>query len=154
MHFRALPRDGRDVSDFSLLSMIQPELFWKLLRFGAVGGAVMLFFAGENWILRHWFGTQASFLIAYPPAIGLHFLLNKYWTFGDTKSTGTRQVSEYLVMVAVTFVIQWLVYTAVVKWTSIPSPLAACIANAAQIAITFVVMNRRIFVSQAPEATG
>lgn len=125
--------------------MIQPQLFWKLVRFAIVGLIVMFCFMGLNWLFKHRFGAQVSFLLAYPPAVCLHFILNKIWTFGDHRSAKPRQVSEYLVMVAVTFAVQWLVFTSVVTWTTIPSWIAAGIANAAQMAITFMVMNRRIF---------
>lgn len=105
----------------------------------------MLFFTGLNWVLRHFMGEQASFLVAYLPAVALHFALNKYWTFGDNSSASSRQVSQYLAMVAVTFVVQWSIFTVLVNWTNLPSPVAAGLANAGQMAITFAMMSRRIF---------
>jgi putative flippase GtrA len=124
--------------------MLKPELISKVLRFAVVGCVVMGVFMGLNWLLGHWCGRQVSFLIAYPPALALHFSLNKWWTFGCQR-TDSRQVGEYLLMVAVTFAIQWAVFTALSAWTPLPGWLAAGAANAAQMAVTFAVMQRRIF---------
>jgi putative flippase GtrA len=48
-------------------------------------------------------------------------------------------------MVVVTFVIQWTVFTALTAWTPIPGWLAAAAANAAQMMVTFVAMQRKVF---------
>lgn len=125
--------------------MIRPELFWKLVRFAVVGLTVMLFFMGANALFARWTSAQTAFLLSYPPALALHFGLNKWWTFGCQRTDAARQLGEYVVMVVVTFIIQWAVFTAVTSWTTCPPWLAAGIANVAQMAITFAWMNRRVF---------
>jgi putative flippase GtrA len=117
----------------------------RILRYGVVGGLVMAVFTGLNWLLGHWFGKDASFILAYPPAVSLHFWLNKKWTFGCTRTDAGRQVSEYLLMVLVTFLIQAAVFKILTSTTSLPGWAAAGAANAAQMAITFFVMQFRIF---------
>jgi putative flippase GtrA len=125
--------------------MFSPETFWKLTRFALVGVAVMLFFMAENWLLKPWLGEQLAFLAAYPPALGLHFLLNKWWTFGCRRTDTTKQVGEYVIMALVTFGIQWAVFSAVIAWTPLASWIASGVANVAQMLVTFAWMNRRIF---------
>ena len=105
----------------------------------------MAVFTGLNWLLGHWFGKDASFILAYPPAVFLHFWLNKKWTFGCTRTDAARQVSEYLVMVLVTFVIQAAVFKLLTSTTSLPGWVAAGAANAAQMVITFFAMQFRVF---------
>lgn len=133
------------------LRMLKPEMFSKILRFAVVGCVVMAVFMALNWLLGRWCGKQAAFLIAYPPALALHFCLNKWWTFGCRRSDSHRQVGEYLLMVAGTFVLQWGVFAALSAWTPLPGWLEAGAANAAQMGVTFVVMQRRIFA--APPVT-
>ena len=125
--------------------MNRTELLWKLARFAVVGAGVMLFFMGLNWLLAPFLGEQGAFLAAYPPALGLHFLLNKWWTFGCTRSDSVRQVSEYLVMAAITFALQWAIFSLVVYTTAAPSWIAAGMANVGQMLVTFVIMNKRVF---------
>ena len=125
--------------------MLSAALFWKLVRFGVVGLTVMGVFMGLNWWLAPILGRQFGFLVAYVPAVALHFCLNKFWTFGCGRTDAVRQVSEYIFMVVVTFLIQWSVFTALGAITAWPSWLNAGIANVAQMAVSFLMMQRRVF---------
>jgi len=115
------------------------------MRYAVVGAVVMAVFTGLNWLLGLRFGKDVSFVLAYPPAVGLHFWLNKRWTFGCRRSDARRQVSEYLIMVLVTFLIQAAVFGLLTRLTAMPGWCAAGGANAAQMAITFLAMQYRIF---------
>jgi len=126
--------------------------FGKLLRFAAVGLAVMVVFMALNWLLGRFMGAQAAFLCAYPPALLLHFLLNKIWTFENREKVSGRQVREYFFMVALTFAIQWGAFTAVRTWTPWPAWAAAGLANVAQMAVSFLIMQARVFAHRAPRA--
>ena len=75
----------------------------------------------------------------------MHFCLNKWWTFGSQRQDTSRQLGEYLVLVAVTFLIQWGVFTALTWLTTWPGWLAAGTANVAQMTVSFLVMQRRVF---------
>jgi len=117
----------------------------RVVRYAVVGVLVMVVFASLNWLLGHWFGKDVSFILAYPPAVSLHFWLNKKWTFGCVRTDGARQVSEYLLMVLITFLIQAAVFKVLTATTSLPGWAAALGANGAQMAITFFAMQFRIF---------
>ena len=117
----------------------------RILRYAVVGVVVMAVFTSLNWLLGLRLGKDASFILAYPPAVALHFWLNKHWTFGCRRTDAKRQVSEYLAMVLVTFLVQAAVFGALTRLTALPGWAAAGIANAAQMAITFLVMQYRIF---------
>ncbi|HKB90997.1 MAG TPA: GtrA family protein [Opitutaceae bacterium] len=125
--------------------MFKQDLIKRLTRFAVVGLSVMGFFTGLNWLFARWVGERGAFFLAYPPAVALHFFLNKWWTFGCARSDTFKQVSEYLSMVAITFVIQfgffWLSHDVfgLVGW------LSAGLANMAQMAVSFVIMQRRVF---------
>lgn len=120
-------------------------LIARLVRYGAVGAVVMIVFSGLNWLLGQRFGKDASFLLAYPPAVALHFWLNKTWTFGCARTDTVRQLSEYVVMVLVTFAIQTAVFELLTTFSPMAGWLAAAAANAAQMVVTFVAMQFRIF---------
>jgi putative flippase GtrA len=125
--------------------MLKQELILRLLRFGVTGGLVTLVFMGLNWYFAPRLGADLAYLAAYPLAVILHFCLNKWWTFGCERVDSTRQFGEYLVMVLVTFLIQAAVFKTLTYFTTLPSWLAAGAANAAQMMVTFFVMQRRIF---------
>ncbi len=125
--------------------LIKSELLRRILRYGVVGVVVMGVFTTLNWALGHRFSKDASFILAYPPAVGLHFWLNKVWTFGCKRTDSARQVSEYLLMVVITFAVQAVVFKLLTATTSMPGWAAAGAANAAQMVITYVAMQYRIF---------
>lgn len=111
----------------------------------------MLFFMAANWLLGRVLTAQAAFLAAYPPALLLHYLLNKRWTFADPEPTDGRKVADYLHAVVATFLIQWPVFTVgqfVAGW---PPWLAAGAANLAQMVASFLLLQWRVF---RPGASG
>ncbi len=117
----------------------------RILRYAVVGVAVMAVFTSLNWLIGLRLGKDASFILAYPPAVALHYWLNKHWTFGCVRTDSRRQVSEYLVMVLATFLVQAAVFGVLTRLTTLPGWVAAGIANAAQMLITFLAMQYRIF---------
>jgi len=129
---------------------LKPELIRRLLRFAVVGAIVMIFFMGMNWLLGRVLSPTAAFLVAYPPALGLHFALNKWWTFGCERTDTGRQVSEYLVMVVITFVVQYAFFWLAHDRLGLAGWLSAGVANAAQMALSFLIMQRRVFAVPSP----
>ena len=134
--------------------MVLPENVRRLVRFGSVGVLVMLAFMALNGLLGRWLPAQAAFLVAYPPALALHFLLNKLWTFGDRRETTGRHLAEYLHAVVLTFLIQWPVFTLAQGQLGAPGWLAAGLANGVQMTASFLLLRNRVFGEQAgPDAT-
>lgn len=125
--------------------MLSRESVLRFVRFGAVGVTVMGFFMALNAVLGRFWGPQAAFFAAYPPALLLHYLLNKHWTFRDATATDGRKVADYLHTVVVTFLIQWPVFTVALHGLGLPSWLAAGGANLAQMAASFLLMQLRVF---------
>jgi putative flippase GtrA len=124
---------------------LKPELVRRLLRFAAVGVTVMLVFMALNWLFGRVTGETAAFLLAYPPALALHYALNRWWTFGSDRTDTGRQFAEYLGMVAITFVVQYVFFWLAHERFGWAGWLSAGFANAAQMALSFVIMQRRVF---------
>jgi putative flippase GtrA len=121
------------------------ETLLRLLRFGTVGVTVMIFFMALNWALGRGLGPQLAFLAAYPPALLLHYLLNKRWTFADGTPTDARKVADYLHTVVVTFLIQWPVFTLAQAGLGLPAWAAAGLANLMQMIASFLLLQWRVF---------
>ena len=125
--------------------MFKQEFVRRVLRFGVVGVVVMLVFMALNWLFAPRLGVNLAYLAAYPLAVGLHFVLNRCWTFGDRREVRTRQVSEYLAMMLAAFLIQTAVFKLLIHFTPLVPWLAAGAATSAQVALSFVVMHKRVF---------
>lgn len=123
----------------------KPELLRRLLRFGLVGLTVMVFFMGANWVLGRWMSPVLAFLVAYLPAIALHFTLSKHWTFGCERTDTARQVSQYLFSVGVTFLVQLAFFAVARQWLELPGWLAAGFANAGQMVVSFGLLQWHVF---------
>lgn len=130
--------------------MLNSILVKRLVRFAVVGGTVAGLFTGLVYLLTTPLGLWGAYLVAYPPAVGLHYSLNKWWTFGCTRTDTVRQVSEYLVMVGVTFVVQSFIFWLAASKFGLPGWLSAGVANVVQAILTYMAMQFRIFAEPAP----
>jgi putative flippase GtrA len=129
--------------------MIKQELFLKLLRFGITGGLSALTLMGLTQLFAGWWGKQIGFLTAYPVALFVHFSLNKWWTFNSRTKVDVRQVRDYGLLSLATFLLQWSVYTLVTSWLKAPLFIGTLSSVAAQMALSFIVMERRVFAARA-----
>jgi putative flippase GtrA len=129
------------------ISLIDRAASHRLVRFACVGGVVTVFFMGFNALLARGFGfgAQSAFLASYPPALALHFTLNKIWTFGDRRATSARHVGDYLFSVVVTFLIQWPAFIALHGMLSLPGWVAAGGANVIQMTASYLFLRHRVF---------
>ena len=125
--------------------MFKQELILRVLRFAIVGGGVTTVFMGLNWLFAPKLGAEGAYLAAYPLAVALHFCLNKWWTFEDQGTVKKKQAAQYLALMLVAFLIQTAVFKALLHYTSTASWLASGIATVAQMALSFLVMQRRVF---------
>lgn len=125
--------------------MFKQELIRRLFRFGLVGGLVTLVFMGLNWWFAQWLSADCAYFAAYPLAVLLHFCLNKWWTFGNRGAVRPRQVSEYGAMMITAFLIQTAVFKILTHFTPMAPWVASGVATVAQMALSFLVMQRRVF---------
>jgi len=125
--------------------MFKQELVLQVARFALVGGTVTATFMGLNKLLGPRLGKNGAFLAAYPPAVALHFCLNKWWTFGGQGGTSAQETSHYLELMVVAFVLQWGVFQLLTRFTRMRPWLASGAATAAQMVIAFLVMRTWIF---------
>lgn len=87
----------------------------KFLTVGAVSAVVDF---GVLYLAALAVGARAGFFVAYPSGVLTHFLLNKYWTFGCTRTDWAKQVVQYAVSVAAAFVVQAAVYALALRWST------------------------------------
>ena len=129
--------------------MLKQELIMKLARFGVTGGLSAVTLIGLTQLFANFYGKQIGFLLAYPFALLIHFALNKWWTFGSRERVTGRQVRDYALLSVATFLLQWSVFTAVVTWTKAPLKVATLCSIASQLALSFIIMERRVFATRA-----
>ena len=104
-------------------------------------------FMALNKLLGPKLGKNGAFFAAYPPAVALHFCLNKWWTFGSGSTTTAQQGFHYGLLMVVAFVIQWSVFQLLTRFTRMRPWIASGAATAAQMIIAFLAMRAWIFAS-------
>lgn len=134
-----------DATDPLVPGVLTVSFLLKVVRFGIVGAIVTLFFMGLNWWFAPRLGADLGYLAAYPLAVGLHYCLNKFWTFRAPGPVRSRQVSEYVLMMVVAFLLQTAVFKALTHFTAMKPWFASGIAAVAQMGFSFLMMSRRIF---------
>jgi putative flippase GtrA len=129
-----------------LAGRIGEDEFKGVLRFAVVGIAVAIFFMLSNALLGKLFSAELAFVLSYPPALALHYGLNKYWTFKDSQRANITQITKYFAMVVITFALQAGIFkVARVAFPELPAWIAAGVANVLQLLVTFTVMRYFIF---------
>ncbi len=125
--------------------MFKQEFILQVWRFALVGGVVTIFFMSLNWLLAPLLGEVGAYFVAYPWPVILHFCLNKWWTFRDQRAVEVFQVSKYLGMTLLAFVIQTAIFKLLLAFTEMPSWLASGLASAGQVVIAFLVLRAWVF---------
>jgi len=131
--------------------MPKQDLILKLARFAVVGALV----AGVHSLLIWYFhsvaglGPRTSFWAGYFPAVTTHFCLTKWWTFRCQRRDLLRQLRNYGVAAAIAAAVQFAIYHTALLFVT-PNPnLAYLIAAAAGMALSFVLMQRKVFNAEA-----
>ena len=76
------------------------SLWSRMVRFGVVGGAVLLVDLGVIGMLRAWLPPLVTVSVAYAVAVSVHFMLNRLWVFGSRNGAYGGQILRYLLNLA------------------------------------------------------
>ncbi|MFZ9504622.1 MAG: GtrA family protein [Cyclobacteriaceae bacterium] len=92
------------------------ELFWKLLKFGAVGASGLVLDFGLTYLGKEKLGISKYLAnaIGFCTAASTNFLFNRWWTFSDTNPDITSQFTRFfliaLVGLAINTAIIWFAH--------------------------------------------
>lgn len=126
--------------------MPKRESYLRLGRFLMVGGMAAAVDITALGLLRFVLTPTAAFSAAFAAGVVTHFLLNKYWTFRCSRTDLMRQVAEYLVVVAMNYVIQLLVFRAVLlAWPGAGVLVAKAAAMPPGTVLGFFLFKKHVF---------
>jgi putative flippase GtrA len=122
------------------------ESILRLGRFLAVGGiAAAVDFAALS-LLHVMLAPTAAFSAAFAAGVVTHFLLNKYWTFRCARTDFLRQIAEYLLVVALNYVMQLIVFRGVLAaWPGAGVYLAKAAALPPGTVLGFFLFKKHVF---------
>jgi len=121
------------------------ETLGGFIRFCVVGGTVAIFNLGLLAALAGFLSPNASFLIAYPPAVALHFALNKWWTFRCQRNDMPKQLAQYILVAGLNFAINLGLYNAALHWMTSSAVLANAFALPVSMTVGFLLFRHHVF---------
>ena len=125
--------------------MERQAIFPKVTRAGVTGAAVAALNFAALWILVHLFGPRVSFSLAFLIALAAHFVLSKVWTFRDRSAAWGRQISQYLVVALISYLIQLAVFQSAMSFLGLRVFAANAVAVLVGAVVGFLLMHSWVF---------
>jgi putative flippase GtrA len=102
-------------------------------------------------LFRYVLAPTAAFSAAFAAGVVTHFLLNKYWTFRCARTDFLRQIAEYLLVVAINYAIQLVVFRGVLSaWPGVSVLIAKAAALPPGTVLGFFLFKKHVFKRHPP----
>jgi putative flippase GtrA len=117
----------------------------RFFRFVAVGGAVALVNFSALAAARRFWPPNYAFTAAFLLATSVHYCFNKFWALPSERRDTVRQFGEYLLAVALSYLINFLCFNAGRSILGLDVMWAAVCAVPPASLVVFLVLNYRVF---------
>jgi putative flippase GtrA len=134
-------------SDASMLEDLftDRETQLRLLRFLVVGGGSALVQIAVLRGLRTRFGETIAFSISWVVSTTTHYFGNRVWALPSAREDTARQFGEYLIAVALSYVINLAVFKLLRVRFKLSQTWAALWAIPPSTVVVFLLLNYRVF---------
>ena len=127
----------------SLLTDRETQL--RLLRFLVVGGGSALVQVAVLRALRARLGETFAFTISWAVSTTTHYFANRFWALPSTRHDTGRQFAEYLIAVALSYLINLAVFKLLRLRFKLSQTWAALWAVPPSTVVVFLLLNYRVF---------
>lgn len=121
------------------------ETQWRLLRFLAVGGGTALVQLAVLRALKARLGETWAFSISWVVSTLTHYVANRFWALPSTRGDTAQQAGEYLVAVALSYVINLGVFKLLRVKFKVSTTWATLGAIPPSTIVVFLILNYRVF---------
>jgi putative flippase GtrA len=142
-----LRRGGFVSSDVAMLESLlnDRETQWRLLRFLVVGAGSALVQVAVLRALRTRCGETLAFSISWVVSTATHYFANRFWALPSGRSDTTQQFGEYLVAVALSYVINLGTFKLLRTRFKMGQTWATLWAIPPSTIVVFLILNYRVF---------
>ena len=142
-----LRRSGFVSSDGSMLDSLftDRETQLRLVRFLIVGGGSALIQVAVLRGLRSRLGETVAFTISWIVSTTTHYFANRFWALPSPRDDTGRQFGEYLVAVALSYLINLGVFKLLRVRFKLSPTWAALWAVPPSTIVVFLILNYRVF---------
>jgi putative flippase GtrA len=117
----------------------------RLLRFIAVGGGSALVQLGVITLLKRHMSETLAFSISWIVSTTTHYLANRFWALPSGRRDAGRQFGEYLLAVALSYVINLVAFKACRQGFGMSVEWATLCAIPPSTVVVFLMLNYRVF---------
>lgn len=120
------------------------ETMWRALRFLVVGGGTALVQLAVLRALKPRIGETWAFSVSWVVSTTTHYFANRYWALPSGRQDTAQQVGEYLVAVALSYVINLGVFK-LLRRAEVSTTWATLLAIPPSTIVVFLILNYRVF---------
>lgn len=117
---------------------------WRALRFLVVGGGTALVQLAVLRALKPRIGETWAFSVSWVVSTTTHYFANRYWALPSGRQDTAQQVGEYLVAVALSYVINLGVFK-LLRRAEVSTTWATLLAIPPSTIVVFLILNYRVF---------
>lgn len=121
------------------------ETQWRLLRFLAVGAGSALVQVAVLRTLKTRMGETLAFSISWVVSTATHYLANRFWALPSARHDAARQFGEYLVAVALSYLINLGAFKVLRVRFKLSATWATLWAIPPSTIVVFLILNYRVF---------
>lgn len=121
------------------------ETQFRLLRFLAVGGGTALVQVAVLRALKTRFSETLAFSLSWVVSTLTHYLANRFWALPSTRGDTVQQAGEYLVAVAISYVINLGMFKLLRNRFKLSATWATLWAIPPSTIVVFLILNYRVF---------
>jgi putative flippase GtrA len=117
----------------------------RFFRFLVVGGTAFLVQVASMKLLMGWFGTNLAFTFSFLGSTSTHYTLNRFWALPSTRGDTLRQLGEYLVAAALSYVINLSLFRLCLDVFGWDKLWSTAVAVPPSTLVVFLLLNYRVF---------
>jgi putative flippase GtrA len=117
----------------------------RFFRFLVVGGTAFLVQVGSMKLLMGWLGTNAAFTLSFLCSTSTHYTLNRFWALPSTRGDTLRQLGEYLIAAALSYVINLSLFRLCLDVFGWDKLWSTAVAVPPSTLVVFLLLNYRVF---------
>ncbi len=120
--------------------------FVRFLTVGATAYGVQ--FATMKLFLA-WLPTNAAFTLSFLCSTSTHYALNRFWALPSNRADTLRQLREYLLVAALSYVINFAIFHLCLDVIGLGKLWSTAVAVPPSTVIVFLLLNYRVFRARA-----
>jgi putative flippase GtrA len=117
----------------------------RFFRYLVVGGSACLVQVMSMKLFLGWLGTNLAFILSFMCSTSTHYLLNRFWALPSMRADTLRQLGEYLVTAALSFVINFSLFRLCLDVFGLDKLWSAAVAVPPSTLVVFLLLNYRVF---------